>query len=161
MASQTKLGQLLSKKVKENPNQCLSTDFKILRCDACNKVVNYDAKHGQTFLNKHLRSEKHCSSSQQYLIASLNKQESELVKKNEFNDDLCKFLIAANILLQKVEHAAAKDFFLKYTKFQLPAVSTLRDCYVKNNYDKVREKIKQEIKGKKICLIVDFLFKKY
>lgn len=53
-----KLANLLEKKCKENPG-ILSTDGTILKCDPCDKRINYDPNHGQTILNKHLSSKTH------------------------------------------------------------------------------------------------------
>lgn len=103
--------QLLNKKVKEQLKGLLSTDEVVLRCEACEKEITYSVTHGAHTLSSHLKTEKHKTneakgnwkkSSQTYLKATLTSQQTNIKKRDEFNGDLCEWLVATNIPLYKV-----------------------------------------------------------
>lgn len=76
-------------------------------------------------------------------------------KNTEFQMDLCRTLLAANIPLYKIEDAAVIDFITKYTDHAPPSRTLLRTKYVPQLYEEFMQKLRIKVKNKCIWLTVD------
>jgi len=73
-------------------------------------------------------------------------------KKSDFNLDLCRAMLAANIPLNKLANPQFKSFLAKYTGQNIPVESTLRIGYIDDCYIEKMNEIKKLINGKKIWI---------
>jgi hypothetical protein len=60
-------------------------------------------------------------------------------KLSEFNSDLCKTLLSANIPLYKLKNTHFKSFLEKYMQIDIPDESTLRKYYVNDCYNQTMD----------------------
>ena len=65
--------------------------------------------------------------------------------QQEFNKDLCKAFVAADIPLDKLANPSLKRFVEKYSKQVVPHPSTLRKNYIKQLYDETMQSIREDI----------------
>ncbi|KAJ4448804.1 hypothetical protein ANN_00195 [Periplaneta americana] len=75
--------------------------------------------------------------------------------RSEFNIDLCRSLISADIPLYKLKHKVFREFLEKYTQHTIPDESTLRKTYAPSIYDETIQKIRDEIKDSSIWVSID------
>lgn len=76
-------------------------------------------------------------------------------KNNNFNEDLCLCLVAANIPWFKLQVPQFRDFLQKYTNQHVPDESLLRKSYLEPCYNKTIENIREKVGDSYIFLIVD------
>ncbi|KAJ4446979.1 hypothetical protein ANN_13681 [Periplaneta americana] len=75
--------------------------------------------------------------------------------RSEFNIDLCRSLISADIPLYKLKNKVFREFLEKYTQHTIPDESTLRKTYAPSIYDETIQKIRDEIKDSSIWVSID------
>ncbi|KAJ4443025.1 hypothetical protein ANN_04675 [Periplaneta americana] len=75
--------------------------------------------------------------------------------RSEFNIDLCRSLISADIPLYKLKNKVFREFLEKYTQHTIPDESTLRKTYAASIYDETIQKIRDEIKDSSIWVSID------
>jgi len=64
-------------------------------------------------------------------------------------------LLAANILINKLQNTHFRSFLEKYTHKDIPSVSLLRNTDVNECYDETMDTIRKEMLGKKIWISID------
>lgn len=70
-------------------------------------------------------------------------------KLSEFNAELCKALLSANIQFYKLKNTHFKSFMEKYMHRDMPDESTLRKYYVNDCYNQTMDNIRIAVQGKK------------
>ena len=75
--------------------------------------------------------------------------------RSEFNIDLCRSLISADIPLYKLKNKGFREFLEKHTQHTIPDESTLRKTYAPSIYDETIQKIRDEIKDSSIWVSID------
>ncbi|KAJ4429444.1 hypothetical protein ANN_21613 [Periplaneta americana] len=75
--------------------------------------------------------------------------------RSEFNIDLCRSLISADIPLYKLKNKVFREFLEKYTQHTIPDESTLRKTYAPSIYDETIQKVRDEIKDSSIWVSID------
>lgn len=158
-------------KVKETQSQFIlrmtekfpkvfKADRSVLFCTLCNhmvqaKKVSQVAQHinckGHKLAVDKKENSKHSVS--QSLIPDYQSKPGP--KLSEFNMDLCKTLLEANIPLYKVNHPSVKNFIEKHTSSSAPDESTLRRKYVSALYGEMIEKLRSKAAGKYIWVSLD------
>lgn len=68
---------------------------------------------------------------------------------SNFNLDLCKVFLSANISLNKLSHPILRKFLENYTRNTIPELSTLRKNYVNKCYEETMNEIKTYASEKK------------
>ncbi|KAJ4446376.1 hypothetical protein ANN_13072 [Periplaneta americana] len=130
------------------------------------RISPFVRKHGgwcavsstQKFLvQQHITTSKHQANKQ------LNSKQRQLFLtqpttsnvRSEFNIDLCRSLISADIPLYKLKNKVFREFLEKYTQHTIPDESTLRKTYAPSIYDETIQKIRDEIKDSSIWVSID------
>ena len=120
-----------------------SVKNKTLFCKICRKDVKCEQKFQ---LDSHNNSSTHINL-------------TEKCKTNDFltqfNEDLAELLVTNNIPFKKVNNPKFKEFIEKYTQFQCPDESRLRNHYMRPIYDKTIEHIRDELKDDFIWISID------
>ena len=133
-----------------------STDSKILFCKVCEIKV---ASEKRFSIVQHINTEKHKASLIRFQKNNERKNLQQLMpttsKKSDFNLDLCRAMLAANIPLNKLANPQFKSFLTKYTGQNIPVESTLRIGYIDDCYTEKMNEIKKLINGKKIWISMD------
>jgi len=128
-----------------------STDNKVLVCKVCETKISSEKRFS---ISQHITLDKHVRGVQRFQRKEENKKIQLLVpslsKTSEYNLDLCKAMLAANIPLNKLSNPQFKSFLEKYTMKDTPVESTLRLGYVDKCYIDTVDKIKKKVNGKKI-----------
>jgi len=108
-----------------------STDNKVMICKVCETKVSSEKRFS---ISQHIASDKQVRGVQRFKRKEGNKKIQLLVpsisKKSEYNLDLCKAMLAANIPLNKLSNPQFRSFLEKYTMKDTPVESTLRLGYV-------------------------------
>ncbi|KAJ4433625.1 hypothetical protein ANN_15935, partial [Periplaneta americana] len=121
-------------------------------------VVDCAVSSTQKFLvQQHITTSKHQANKQ------LNSKQRQLFLtqpttsnvRSEFNIDLCRSLISADIPLYKLKNKVFREFLEKYTQHTIPDESTLRKTYAPSIYDETIQKIRDEIKDSSIWVSID------
>ncbi|PSN44021.1 hypothetical protein C0J52_16974 [Blattella germanica] len=144
----------LTSYISEFKEDGLSTDNKILFCNLCQCAVSST----QTFLVQH-----HITTSKHQANKQLNSKQRQLFLtqpttsnvRSEFNIDLCRSLISADIPLYKLKNKAFREFLDKHTQHTIPDESTLRKTYAPSINDETIQKIRDEIKDSSIWVSID------
>ncbi|KAG7173974.1 Translation initiation factor IF-2-like 25, partial [Homarus americanus] len=136
-----------------------TTDGSVLFCKYCEAPVTASKKfqvqqHLKT--SKHIRLEAVKSNSaqkeQQLLLACSSKSGPD---RSQFNADLCKAFVSADIPLHKLNNKCLKSFLEQYTGKKVPDESTLRKNYVSQLFNDTMEIIRRKACGKKIWVSLD------
>lgn len=142
--------------VSEFGSDIFSTDNKVLICKVCETKVSSEKRFS---ISQHIASDKHVRGVQRFKRKEGNKKIQLLVpsisKKSEYNLDLCKAMLAANIPLNKLSNPQFRSFLEKYTMKDTPVESTLRLGYVDKCYIDTVNEIKEKVNGKKIWISMD------
>lgn len=130
------------------------SDGDILYCKCCNIRVNHDQRgtvvqHLNT--NKHKNSAKTNSAQQSLLTTQLG----NTLRKSEFQFDLAKALLNADIPFWKLQNEHFRIFLEKYTNNKIPDESTLRKNYLGKCYDDFLSKMRCFLNEKKIWVTID------
>ncbi|KAJ4432037.1 hypothetical protein ANN_20651 [Periplaneta americana] len=144
----------LTSYISEFKEDGLSTDNKILFCNLCQCAVSSTQKF---LVEQHITTSKHQANKQ------LNSKQRQLFLtqpttsnvRSEFNIDLCRSLISADIPLYKLKNKVFREFLEKYTQHTIPDESTLRKTYAPSIYDETIQKIRDEIKDSSIWVSID------
>ncbi|PSN38201.1 hypothetical protein C0J52_20758 [Blattella germanica] len=144
----------LTSYISEFKEDGLSTDNKILFCNLCQCAVSSTQKF---LVQQHITTSKHQANKQ------LNSKQRQLFLtqpttsnvRSEFNIDLCRSLISADIPLYKLKNKAFREFLEKHTQHTIPDESTLRKTYAPSIYDETIQKIRDEIKDSSIWVSID------
>ncbi|KAJ4435470.1 hypothetical protein ANN_18086 [Periplaneta americana] len=144
----------LTSYISEFKEDGLSTDNKILFCNLCQCAVSSTQKF---LVQQHITTSKHQANKQ------LNSKQRQLFLTQpttsnvrfEFNIDLCRSLISADIPLYKLKNKVFREFLEKYTQHTIPDESTLRKTYAPSIYDETIQKIRDEIKDSSIWVSID------
>lgn len=144
----------LTSYISEFKEDGLSTDNKILFCNLCQCAVSSTQKF---LVQQHITTSKHQANKQ------LNSKQRQLFLtqpttsnvRSEFNIDLCRSLISADIPLYKLKNKAFREFLEKHTQHTIPDESTLRKTYAPTIYYETVQKIKDEIKDGLIWVSID------
>ncbi|KAJ4451349.1 hypothetical protein ANN_02811 [Periplaneta americana] len=131
----------LTSYISEFKEDGLSTDNKILFCNLCQCAVSSTQKF---LVQQHITTSKHQANKQ------LNSKQRQLFLtqpttsnvRSEFNIDLCRSLISADIPLYKLKNKVFREFLEKYTQHTIPDESTLRKTYAPSIYDETIQKIR-------------------
>lgn len=133
-----------------------STDNLILFCKICNVKV---ASEKRFSIIQHLKTDKHIRSAARLENNKTNNVQqlvtNQKSKLSEFNSDLCKTLLSANIPLYKLKNTHFKSFLEKYMQRDIPDESTLRKYYVNDCYNQTMDKIRVTVLDKKIWVSID------
>ncbi|KAL4113091.1 hypothetical protein QTP88_016779 [Uroleucon formosanum] len=132
-----------------------SMDNLILFCKICNLKV---ASEKRFSIIQHLKTDKHIRSTARLENSKTNNVQqlvtNQKSKLSEFNSELCKTLLSANIPLYKLKNIHFKSFLEKYTQRDIPDESTLRKYYVNDCYDQTMDKIRVTVQDKKIWVSI-------
>jgi len=135
---------------------CINTDpilkKQILFCQSCNCEVNCGQK---SQVKQHIKTQNHRNSIKNFKSKQRSVAECFNLSQNEFNSDLCKFMVSNNIPFNKLSYESFKGLFEKYTKFTVPDESNLRKSHLKNLYETVIQEIRSELKDQFIWLSID------
>ncbi|KAJ4447679.1 hypothetical protein ANN_09686 [Periplaneta americana] len=133
--------------------------FKILRLFVREKLRDrvFTVSIPQFLVQQHITTSKHQANKQ------LNSKQRQLFLtqpttsnvRSEFNIDLCRSLISADIPLYKLKNKVFREFLEKYTQHTIPDESTLRKTYAPSIYDETIQKIRDEIKDSSIWVSID------
>ncbi|KAJ4425979.1 hypothetical protein ANN_27605 [Periplaneta americana] len=151
-------------KPRKNLNQITCPDrdsnpgHLVSRPDALAVTPQCAVSSTQKFLvQQHITTSKHQANKQ------LNSKQRQLFLtqpttsnvRSEFNIDLCRSLISADIPLYKLKNKVFREFLEKYTQHTIPDESTLRKTYAPSIYDETIQKIRDEIKDSSIWVSID------
>lgn len=123
-------------------------------CKLCEIKVSADRRY---IVTKHLQTDKHSRAVNRHQ-ATTSKVQQQLTlcsKKSTFSKDLCTALLSANIPLNKVNNKDFRLFMGKYTNREIPDESTLRKSDVNDIYVETINKIRSNIGGQKIWVLMD------
>lgn len=121
----------------------------------CNKNIQCIKKsqlsqHVDTFSHQKAQKRKLNTSKQLFLSESTFKK-----NVNEFHEDLCLSLVAANIPWYELQNPQFWAFLEKYTRKHIPDESLLRKNYLSHCYNKTLSNIKNEKSDNNIWFAVD------
>ncbi|KAE9536601.1 hypothetical protein AGLY_007003 [Aphis glycines] len=145
----------LSNYVSEFGSEILSTDGYVLFCKVCELKINFEKKFN---VSQHIRTEKHIKSVKRQKDQVQRKLQQLLTNqptKSEFNKDLCKAMVAANILFNKLSNATFRSFLEKYTGKSIPFEATLQKRYIDDIYNQLMDKMRIEIGKNQIWVSID------
>ncbi|KAJ4439986.1 hypothetical protein ANN_08117 [Periplaneta americana] len=135
-----------------------SASAVLLKFTSSEVALNCAVSSTQKFLvQQHITTSKHQANKQ------LNSKQRQLFLtqpttsnvRSEFNIDLCRSLISADIPLYKLKNKVFREFLEKYTQHTIPDESTLRKTYTPSIYDETIQKIRDEIKDSLIWVSID------
>lgn len=140
--------------VTEFGESVFSTDNMILFCKICNVKVSSEKRFSVV---QHLKTDKHIRSTARLEHKGANHVQQLVTnpKLSEFNAELCKALLSANIPLYKLKNTHFKNFMEKYMHRDMPDESTLRKYYVNDCYNQTMDNIRIAVQGKKIWVSID------
>jgi hypothetical protein len=133
-------------------NTDVKTNIHILYCQSCLVKVNCDQRFQVT---QHVNTGQHQKSIKNWKTKQITVQESIAKSQNEFNKDLCKFLVSLNIPFDKLLNPEFKSFIEKYTQYTSPDPSTLRKSYLKQLYNSVMVDIRKQLDGQYVWISID------
>lgn len=144
--------------IKPYPELVLDGDR--IFCKACSRIISCFKKFQ---VDQHAKTPSH--------IAKVHKMKSGPVQstlkrsleaspynnhgQSEFNEDLCRAFLAANIPLNKLTNPHLKDFLQKHSKFNTPDESTIRKNVIEKVFTSTTDKIKKDIGDNYVYIIVD------
>lgn len=143
--------------IQANPG-VFRKDNSILFCNFCEKVV--EAKKISQ-VTQHIGGKTHEKAAKWKNANPSSKKTQSLItdktgpRLSEFNADLCRTFLEANIPLYRVNHPSIIEFIKKYTNRDAPDESTLRRNYLPNLYDEAIEKLRAKAAGKHIWVSLD------
>lgn len=121
------------------------------RCNACNVVLRSTSTDA---LERHLVTPKHKDSARRY-IPQPTLQEMQMNQNlTEFEEDIVKTFLIADIPLHKLDNQYIKSLFEKYTTKKLPSVYKARTKYVPKLYADSFSEISAHLRHKKLWVSV-------
>lgn len=151
----TSLASRLRAYVSEFGEDIFTTDGTILYCKICDVKVSAEKKFT---VNQHIARDKHINGIEKKLQhkSSINQTLLNCPSTgSNFNYDLCKALLCANIPFFKLSQPTFRSFLEKYTNKIIPDQSTLRKKYVNECYEETIQKIRSYASEKKIWVSID------
>ncbi|KAJ4443015.1 hypothetical protein ANN_04665 [Periplaneta americana] len=136
-------------KINANKAKAIVIGRKIKQCAVSSTQKFLVQQHITT--SKH-QANKQLNSKQRQLFLT---QPTTSNVRSEFNIDLCRSLISADIPLYKLKNKVFREFLEKYTQHTIPDESTLRKTYAPSIYDETIQKIRDEIKDSSIWVSID------
>lgn len=129
-------------------------DRSVLYCLLCNCNVN---GHTNWNVKQHMKTDKHLKAAAKSgkNVQTLLTEFEQPQPTNEFNADLCRTFLEANIPLKKVGHPSIVQFLEKYTNKTMPSESTIRQKYVPLLYDETIETLRDKAANKYIWASID------
>lgn len=149
----------LGRIVKEFPTD-FKTDGGILYCKWCERDIPvkqiFQAKQHLGTV-KHMEAKTRKSKPIQTLLPSFQQESASSPgpKLNEFNMDICKMFLQADIPLHKLTYPGVKNFIQKYTPYSCPDQSTLRKHYVPVLYKETLTRMQLAAKNKYLWISLD------
>src|SRR5713101_2645872 len=152
----TSIAYKLKQAVKNN--KYLRTEGDVRICTICEKKINFSHQHGSQRLSEHLKSRNHLQKvdikdkpkTQTLLRDVFNCEQSTSNDQTQFNKDMTKAFLSADIPFHKLNNFYFKNFLKKYIDFAIPEESTLRKNYAKDVYEDTLQKIRNTIGEKDI-----------
>ena len=172
----TKLNQLL----KEFGSNDFSHDDTELYCKICKTIINSSKK---SYVQQHVTSVKHRKNkTPNHTDSQGETADLELLKLNEkvslnlneasanapepktpssrfsgsnFNMELCRAFVDADIPLWKLQNTSFRSFLEKYMKREIPDESTVRKYYIEKCYKETVTTIRQNIADNNVWISID------
>lgn len=118
-------------------------------CQICGIVLTTTTKFS---LETHANTAKHRNNSQRSLVQTQISPDSNIIPKSviDFEEDLIKTFLAADIPLHKLGNAHLQNLFETYAGKKLPSVYKARTNYVPKLYTESIAKLSQKLNGKKL-----------
>lgn len=118
-------------------------------CEICGIVLTTTTKFS---LETHANTAKHRNNSQRSLVQTQINPDSNIIPKSviDFEEDLIKTFLAADIPLHKLGNAHLQNLFETYAGKKLPSVYKARTNYVPKLYTESIAKLSQKLNGKKL-----------
>jgi len=133
--------------VQEFGDVLITTDGGRLWCRACDSELKSEKRFN---VRRHVVSEKH-----RRHVASRVRATGQLPPSaDEYASDLCYALLASDIPFHKTKHPVFRNFLLKYTSREMPAMSRLR-VHVDNHYADVMAKVRRELQDHYVWIAMD------
>lgn len=134
-----------------------TTDGQVLFCKYCEVVVSASKKFQ---VQQHIQTAKHAmkkyaktSAKQQTLLPTTLARPGP--KHSQFNQDLCKAFVSADIPLNKLNNKELVSFLEKYTDQKVPNESTLRKNYVPDLYNETLDRLREKVGDNSIWVSLD------
>ncbi|KAF0747085.1 DUF659 domain-containing protein [Aphis craccivora] len=126
------------------PNETFKSDGHVLYCVACGQSVSCLQR---SLITQHINTTKHKENKVRKFQCTQNfiTSSASLNSKSNFNTDLCRALIKADIPLTKLKNSTFKMFLEKYTWQTIPEESSIRKNYVEIIYNETLSKIRDII----------------
>ncbi|XP_050531050.1 uncharacterized protein LOC126899859 [Daktulosphaira vitifoliae] len=141
--------------VKEFGEIIFSADKSVLFCKICDIKVSAEKRFT---VIQHIKTAKHIQGLYWQQLKPKKTQQlvsTSFTKKNDFNKDLCKAMLSANITFYKLKNKHFREFLELYTKKEISKDATLRKGYVDYLYLETIEKIKKFVDGKNVWVSID------
>lgn len=147
----SKVKDIVVKYIREFPNEHFRGDGDVLFCECCSKKVSISQRfqvvqHISTNLHKE-NKEKKTTMKQTFISSSSG--------KSDFNTDLCRTFVRADIPFHKLKNPHFKKFLEKYVGQKIPEESTIRKNYLSDIYIETLNKIRNFIVDGPIWVSVD------
>ena len=137
----------IKNKIQRYPREFkLSIDNKLF-CKLCSKLVSYGKEF---YIQNHRQSQKHLKSLANDVKIIQNPLQNNIL---EGNPDIIEVFLSCGIPLFKLRHPILRNYFLKQSII-LPSETAARNETHKI-CNKIKEKIKNQIFNKKICIQID------
>ena len=144
--------QKSQKYILQNPIAFTLSQNKNIFCSLCSTEVCPDRK---STVDDHIKSKKHQTGLQ---IASQQKNDGkqEFLKptKSIYTEKLVSALMSCDIPLHKIRNKEINEFF-SLLGYSLPSETTIRRYLEEKYFMKLKDKIKDELRDKKVILMVD------
>jgi hypothetical protein len=124
----------------------------ILYCKSCETKLRAQSK---SHVRQHLETPKHQKSMQTFNCGQITTRQTSINNRNDFNSDLCQFLISTNIPFYRLLMPEFKAFIEKYTHFKVPNPPTLWRYNLKNFYNNVNSYIHEKLSKEYIWIYVE------
>ncbi|KAJ4429177.1 hypothetical protein ANN_26180 [Periplaneta americana] len=146
-----------------NDTDCAAQQLNASQSTHRFSFVNHTIKTCAVSSTQKFLVQQHITTSKHQANKQLNSKQRQLFLtqpttsnvRSEFNIDLCRSLISADIPLYKLKNKVFREFLEKYTQHTIPDESTLRKTYAPSIYDETIQKIRDEIKDSSIWVSID------
>ena len=155
---------LMKKRLNQFAEHFIIKDNNFI-CKFCNIIIEYKAKQ---HILKHISTKKHSTNMNKAknngtiltstaLHTTPKRYSTPISEQVNFNEDLLKMCLEANIPVNKINHPSVRSFLSKYIdtkKYSIPEATTLNKTYLPRRYN-VIEEIRNEINDNSIWISVD------
>ncbi|KAE9521868.1 hypothetical protein AGLY_017750 [Aphis glycines] len=133
-----------------------STDGHVLYCKMCEIKIKFEKKYN---VSQHIKTDKHQKNVKRKNEQAQRKVQQLLTNQNsvksDFNMDLCRAMVSANIPLNKLSDNVFRTFLEKYTGKSIPMGATLRKGYIDDIFNSTLDNMKMEIQQNKIWVSIN------